>query len=235
MSYKPIYQQILNEVGFKTENQKDCFIISCDSDFVLNALILLSKKCIEYGSDKSVQLFFFAGCYYSMNLNHIITRIDEMYNTNGLYKGIINKCIQKGYPNRLRGYLGTYGYGFRISMVIDHYGFHFVYSSTAYDKFSFGSARGAGVKAMLFDFNNLSTNMQEFLLKICNRCTHCNGCTHGGKVKGGKDQNILIYYQNEEISVCPEWPTVLWKSLDMKTAENLFEFHDMQHKYNPTK
>ena len=86
---------------------------------------------------------------------------------------------------------------------------------------------------MLGHFGELREDVQKFLLDICNRCRQCHGCTHGGRIKGGKDQNIVVEYESESVSVCPSFPVNQWEKYDEALINALFEYHEMQNKYNP--
>ena len=140
------------------------------------------------------------------------------------------ECLARGYQKGLHPGFGPTNFCIRFDFKTSVGGFTLEYNPRKKIQFAFGTMNGIGVKAMLMDFDHLSPRVQKFLLDVCRRCTHCHGCTHGGRIKGAKDQNADVVYGGEERAVCSLFPDFSQERYDRERIESLFEYHDMQNK-----
>jgi hypothetical protein len=226
-AFKPAYQKILSEVGVSiTKNKTEITIIHENGISLFNAMKLLTQ---------SNSLFNFVRCSFDGKFDYLLPRIDNLCQYDGLLLELDKECLARGYQKGLHLGFGPTNFCIRLDYNISVGGFALEYNPRKRIQFSFATQNGIGVKAMLMDFDKLSPHVQKFLLNVCRRCTHCHGCTHGGKIKGAKDQNVDVMYQDEEIAFCSLFPDFWQERYDRERIDSLFEYHDLQNKYQPSK
>jgi len=221
---EPSFKDALNTINIMTKKNKDEIVLLHENDNgLVKALQLLAK---------TRSLFDFICCLYNGNHDYLLQRIDNLYGYNGLLKELKERCDEKGYYNYNFNaeFIPTnlsYGIGFGTGFG----GIYIKYYTRKYQQFIFEGPGGRGLKVLLSDFEKHPPRVQKHIIDTCKRCTHCHGCTNGGKIKGGKDQDIIVKYKSELIDICTNFPVAWWYEFNRELMETLLEYNEVRRKY----
>ncbi len=226
-AFKLPYQKALSETGVSVVKSKTEITFGFKNEKnVCRAIKMLAV---------TKSLFDFVRCSYDGKFDYLLLRLDNACRYNGMLLDLEKECLNRGYQKGLHLNFGVTGFGLRYDLKTSVGGFILEFNPRKRIQFAFGTMNGIGVKAMIMDFDNLPFRVQKLLLDVCKRCNHCHGCTNGGKIKGGKDQNGDVVFQGENITLCSLFPWFWQERYDDERIKSLFEYHDMQIKYQPNK
>ena len=227
-SYKPIYNNLLNELGVSISKEKAELKITADTDILQDLKLLAKKVPVNIFPWMPYNLMGFILCSFTNDFNYVLARIDEANDLNGVLFELQKRCLENGYEQSIRSDIGASGYDFTITFKNKIGGFCLGYRPRKYQQFFFGTLNGIGEKAMLEDFENLDKDLQKHFISICKPCNDCLICTKGGK---NKIFTININYDGKDYKLCPSFPCHEWETIDHELMDVLFKYHDLQEKY----
>lgn len=237
--YKTMYGPILHAVGIDVLVTKDSVTLSHPNGQTLFAAMkLLGSNCSRtffdipegWRDSASLQrnLFFFAACCYSCNVEYLLHHIDELYGMDGLLLRLKEDCMKSGYTYNVRTGLSQTDITISIEMKNGVGGFLIVYNPRKTQKVGFGTLNGIGEKAILDNFNNLDNEMKAYFISICRPCHDCFGCTKGGK---NKPFTVNVHYNDQDYRLCPMFPNHSWEMIDDALIHRLMKYHELQNIY----
>ncbi len=220
-AYKKPFAAFFQKLGITCTAIKNDITLQFQSAELLNALHLLSQ---------TDDLFAFACCSFNGSYDHLLQRIDDLYDYNGFLLETAQTYLRKGFAQSISIYFGKTGLGLDIKFTIGSKdtGFKIVFNGRKKDLFRFGTMSGVGEKAMLEDFASLDPLLQKHFIKICRPCNSCLACTKGGK---SKQFTANANYNGSQYQLCPQFPQHEWERLDQELADTLFTYLETQQKY----
>ena len=226
--YKPQYNILLNEFGIYAEKVETEIIIQADAEILQSFKLLAEQVPLNPNPWTPYALINFACCLFADNFDYLLSRVDAANNLNGLLFELQQKCLQNGYEQHIRTSFGATGFDFNIMLQNKIGGFIIVYNIRKCQPFSFGTMNGVSEKAMLADFANLDSDLQQHFIGICKTCNSCLICTKGGK---NKIFATSVKHDDKEYNLCPSFPQHSWSTIDHDLTEVLFKYHEAQEKY----
>jgi len=225
---KPPYQTLLAEVGLKLTKNKAGVVLTADSE-LLHALKLLAEQVpVNVNKWTPFVLANFAGCSFTNDFGHLLPRADAASQSDGLLLQLQSRCLAEGYTQTVQCTLSLTNIEYNICFRTQIGGFHIVYSARKRRLVHFGTLNGIGEKAMLADFANLSADLQAHFIRICAPCSHCLGCTKGGR---NTVFAVDVAYEGNAYRLCPVFPQHDWEDADRPLLEVLIKYHAAQERY----
>jgi len=235
---KKEYTTFLHSIGIPTSVTKEHIIFILENK-ILRAWQLLAKVTLQkdiydksdYGKPVSFGVLKFACALFSNDFNYYQNNIELIHGLPiGYFTPYINDLKKHGFYEDISGDL----FNINFSIMGKTSGFAIQFHDRFDEQFYFMAYNCQGVKAMLADFNNLSTPIQNYLVFSCRKCNSCMGCTKGGK---SKKFTMNVNHNGQNVSLCPQFNRREWFANDVNDQfmVNLIEYIKLQEKYGKIK
>ena len=227
---------------------RDRFLSEFDIDVVKEGkeIIFTSTKyeevfyglsCLAHRNDNSLkvtdeEMFDFVTCNFTKDHDYLIDRIEWATGLpNQFFRELIFEMNAKGFQNRFLYGFDKFGIAFEYQFYNSTSGIAIYFYPIKVHQLFFSPQSMKSVRFILQDFNNLPTDIQEFIYTRLNQCVNCLGCTKNGR---SKVLAVPVKYNNTDTVLCPEsfWAKKDIYDIDETILISLMEFTLLQEKYH---
>jgi len=225
-----IYLKLVAQYGLLSESQKDYLLFAYPkSPDALTAWKLLAETTL--GSDnpnnnKDELWPRFILWFHNNDGTFFLNRIQKLLGLDDdFFEYISNKYLSSDYSAKL--VVDQY----RTSCVfIKNVGGLSIEYATLSPTVRFVNYTCIGIKAVLEHADEMDDDIKPQLIKFCNPCNNCMGCTKGGK---NKLFAVSVHFKDKEHRLCPQFVQMAWYNNDIsrEKIDFMLALNELQERY----